>query len=185
MFDTNYFEITGAAIARLARLFDVSRVPQSGFTPPKFETRYDRAIEDGFNALIDEYVPKHASIKAMFAVDLNGYCFGHYRECRQAWTGDRVTDLNNNRIKRFFEDDLSLRCARVGLGDASYSLPVRTAYSRFEQQHCDLLRGAERPWAIYTYARDTGIVYNDLSIALYVRNRRFATLRIAYDADVV
>ena len=185
LFDTNYVEITGPAIARLARLFDVSRVPQSGFTPPKFETRYDRAIEEGFNALIDEYVPKHASIKAMFAVDLNGYCFGHYRECRQAWTGDRVTDLNNNRIKRFFEDDLSLRCARVGLGDASYSLPVRTAYSRFEQQHCDLLRGAERPWAIYTYARDTGIVYNDLSVALYARNRRFATLRIAYDADVV
>jgi methyl-accepting chemotaxis protein len=183
--DTNYVEIAGAAIARLGRLFDVSRVPERGFDPPKFETRYDRAVEDGFNSLIDEYVPKHASIKAMFAVDLNGYCFGHYRECRQAWTGDYVTDLNNNRIKRFFDDDLSLRCSRVGLGDASDALPKRTPYTRFEELRCNLRREAERPWAIYTYARDTGIVYNDLSIALYAQDRRIGTIRIVYDADTV
>jgi len=184
-FDTNYVEIAGAAIARLGRLFNVSRVPERGFDPPKFETRCDRAVEDGFNALIDEYVPRHASIKAMFAVDLNGYCFGHYRECRQAWTGDYVTDLNNNRIKRFFDDDLSLRCARVGLGDASDALPKRTPYGRFEELHCKLRREPARPWAIYTYARDTGIVYNDLSIALYAQDRRIGAIRIAYDADVV
>ncbi|HWT04431.1 MAG TPA: methyl-accepting chemotaxis protein, partial [Xanthomonadales bacterium] len=69
-FDTDYVELTGPGVAKLARLFDVSRVPEQGFDPPKFETRYDRAVEDGFNRLIDEYVPKHASIKAMFAVDL-------------------------------------------------------------------------------------------------------------------
>lgn len=184
-FDTNYVEISGPAIARLGRLFDVSRVPDRGFDPPKFETRYDRAVEDGFNALIDEYVPKHASIKAMFAVDLNGFCFGHYRECRQAWTGDYVTDLNNNRIKRFFDDDLSLRCARIGLGEASDTLPQRTPYQRFDELRCNLRREADRPWAIYTYARDTGIVYNDLSIALYAQDRRIATVRIVYDADVV
>ncbi len=184
-FDTNYTEIKGPAIARLGRLFDVARVPESGFAPPKFETRYDRAVEDGFNALIDEYVPRHRSIKAMFAVDLNGFCFGHYRECRQGWTGDYVTDLNNNRIKRFFDDDLSLRCARIGLGAASDDLPRRTPYARFEELRCNLRRDAERPWAIYTYARDTGIVYNDLSIALYAQDRRIGTIRIAYDADVV
>ncbi len=183
--DTNYIEIAGSAIARLGRLFDVSRVPERGFDPPKFETRYDRAVEDGFNALIDEYVPKHASIKAMFAVDLNGYCYGHYRECRQAWTGDYVTDLNNNRIKRFFDDDLSLRCSRIGLGNASDALPRRTPYARFEELGCQLRRQAERPWAIFTYARDTGIVYNDLSIALYAQDRRVGTIRIVYDADSV
>jgi methyl-accepting chemotaxis protein len=184
-FDTSYVEVTGAAIARLGRLFDVSRVPDRGFDPPKFETRYDRAVEDGFNALIDEYVPKHAAIKAIFAVDLNGFCFGHYRECRQAWTGDYVTDLNNNRIKRFFDDDLSLRCARIGLGEASDALPQRTPYQRFDELRCNLRREADRPWAIFTYARDTGIVYNDLSIALYAQDRRIATVRIVYDADVV
>ena len=130
-------------------------------------------------------MPKHAAIKAMFAVDLNGFCFGHYRECRQAWTGDYVTDLNNNRIKRFFEDELSLRCSRVGLGDASDALPKRTPYERLREAGCDARRDAERPWAIYTYARDTGIVYNDLSVALFARGHRVGTIRIIYDADVV
>jgi methyl-accepting chemotaxis protein len=184
-FDTNYVELTGAGIAKLARLFDVSRVPEHGFDPPKFETRYDAAVEDGVNRLIDEYVPKHASINAMFAVDLNGYCFGHYHECRRAWTGDAVTDLNHNRIKRFFEDDLSLRCSRVGLGAQSDPLPKRTPYARLRELGCSLRRDGDRPWATYTYARDTGIVYNDLSVAVFARGQRAGTIRIIYDADVV
>ncbi len=184
-FDTDYVEIAGAAIARLGRLFDVSRVPARGFDPPKYETRYDRAVEDGCNRLIDENVPKHTAIKAMFAVDLNGFCFAHYRECRQDWTGNSATDLENNRIKRFFEDGLSLRCSRVGLGDAADRLPMRTPYTRFGDAGCTLDAGAERPWAIYTYARDTGVVYNDLSVGLFARARRVGTIRIIYDADVV
>ena len=184
-FDTEYVEIKGAAIAQLSRLFDVSDVPEHGFDPPKFATRYDRIVEDGFNALIDAYVPRHASIKAMFAVDLNGYCYGHVRECRQAWTGDYLTDLNTNRIKRFFEDGLSLRCSRVGLGDAAHALPKRTPYARWRELGCSLRREGERPWAIFTYARDTGIVYNDLSVALYAHGHRTGTIRIIYDADVV
>ncbi|HWT05952.1 MAG TPA: hypothetical protein VN224_09375, partial [Xanthomonadales bacterium] len=161
-----------------------------GFDPPKFETRYDRAVEDGIDALIDAAVPRHAAIKAMFAVDLNGYCFGHHHACRRAWTGDHVTDLNGNRIKRFFDDDLSLRCSRVGLGAQSDPLPKRTPYARFRELGCSLRRDTvsvpgDRPWAIYTYARDTGIVYNDLSVALFAQQHRIGTIRIIYDADVV
>ncbi len=184
--DTDYQSIVGTRIAELARLFDVSRVPATGFDPPKFATRYDRAVEDGINAIIDRWVPKDPAIKAMFAVDLNGYCFGHYKECRRDWTGDYVTDLNANRIKRFFEDVLSLRCSRVGLGDAADDFPARTPYERFEQAGCDLARPrGRRPWAIFTYARDTGLVYNDLSVALYVKDRRVGTIRIIYDPDVL
>lgn len=183
--DTNYVEITGAAIAQLGRLFDVSRVPERGFDPPKFRTRYDAAVEEGVNRLIDLHVPDHAAIKAMFAVDLNGFCVGHYRECRQAWTGDYRTDLSNNRIKRFFEDALSLRCSRVGLGSASDALEARAPYARMRELGCSLRRDGARPWAIYTYARDTGVVYNDLSVALFARDQRVGTIRIIYDADVV
>lgn len=184
-FDTGYVEIEGAAIAGLARLFDVSKVPQSGFDPPKFATRYDRAVEGEIDRLVDAYVTRHDAVAAMFAVDLNGFCVGHVRACRQAWTGDRARDLSGNRIKRFFEDALSLRCARVGLGDAALALPARTPYARFRDAGCALQRDGERPWAIFTYARDTGVVYNDLSIALFARGRRTGTLRIIYDADVV
>jgi hypothetical protein len=121
----------------------------------------------------------------MFAVDLNGYCFGHYHECRRDWTGDYTTDLNHNRIKRFFDDALSLRCSRVGLGAASDDLPPRTAYATFRERGCRLTATDERPWAVYTYARDTGIVYNDLSIGLFAQGCRIATIRIIYDADRV
>ncbi|MGB8798236.1 MAG: methyl-accepting chemotaxis protein [Candidatus Aquilonibacter sp.] len=184
--DTDYVPITGARIADLSRLFNVSKVPASGFDPPKFATRYDRAVEAGINAIIDRWVPVNSSIKAMFAVDLNGYCFGHYKECRHDWTGDYLTDLNNNRIKRFFEDALSLRCSRVGLGAGADNRPPRTPYAEFQRDGCVLTRGGnQRPWAIYTYARDTGIVYNDLSLALFATDRRVGTIRIIYDADVV
>ena len=184
-FDTTYIPIVGEKIAELGRLFDVSLVPHEGFNPPKFATRYDRAVEDGFNALIDSHVPEHPAIKAMFAVDLNGYCFGHFKACRKAWTGDYVRDLNDNRIKRFFDDDLSLRCSRVGLGSASDGLPKRTAYATFRERGCSLERTDPRPWAVFTYARDTGIVYNDLSVSLFAQGERVGTIRIIYDADVV
>lgn len=184
-FDTDYVEITGPAIVQLGRLFDVTKVPLSGFDPAKFATRYDRAVEDGVNALIDAAVERHRAIAAMFAVDLNGYCFGHYRACRQDWTGDYATDLRQNRIKRFFEDDLSLRCSRTGLGSAADALPRRTRYATFRELGCRLRSKGERPWAIYTYARDTGTVYNDLSIGVFAREERVATIRIIYDADVV
>jgi methyl-accepting chemotaxis protein len=184
-FDTEYAEIMGPAIARLGRLFDVAKVALSGFEPPKFATRYDHAVEDGANALIDRAVTAHPAVEAIFAVDLNGYCFGHYRTCRQDWTGDHATDLRQNRIKRFFEDELSLRCSRTGLGPAADALPRRTPYARFGEQGCRLRSDGERPWAIYTYARDTGTVYNDLSIAVFALGQRVATIRIIYDADIV
>lgn len=184
-FDTDYIELAGAGIARLRRLFDVSHVPPQGFDPPKFETRYDAAIEQGIDAAIDAAVPRHRAVTAMFGVDLNGFCFGHFRECRRDWTGDRATDLAGNRIKRFFEDGLSLRCARVGLGHAADRLPPRTPYARFREGGCTLARAGMRPWAVYTYARDTGIVYNDLCIALFARDQRVGTVRIIYDADAV
>ena len=184
-YDTNYVPIVGEKIKELGRLFDVSKVPPTGFDPPKFATRYDRAVEEGFNALIDAAVPDDASIKAMFAVDLNGYCFGHFHKCRQAWTGDYTRDLNDNRIKRFFDDELSLRCSRVGLGTESDNLPKRTAYATFRERGCLLRLTEPRPWAIFTYARDTGIVYNDLSVSLFAQGQRVGTIRIIYDADVV
>ena len=184
--DTNYIEITGARIGDLSRLFDVSKVPSNGFYPAKFSTRYDRTLEKRINAIIDRWVAVDPSITAMFAVDLNGYCFAHYKECRRDWTGDYQTDLANNRIKRFFDDALSLRCSRVGLGAGADDLPARTPYVGFERAGCTLSRNkGPRPWAIFTYARDTGIVYNDLSLALFAKGRRFGAIRIIYDADVV
>jgi hypothetical protein len=160
-------------------------VPATGFSPPKFETVYDRFVDEGINAIIDASVGLHPAITAMFAVDLNGFCIGHYRACRMDWTGDPAIDLNANRIKRFFEDALSLRCARTGLGPAALNLPPRVPYATFRDMQCVLRRGTERPWAIYTYARDTGVVFNDCSVGIFANGQRVGAIRIIYDADAV
>jgi methyl-accepting chemotaxis protein len=180
-----YELLAGARIAELGRLFDVSRVPPEGFTPAKYATRFDRAVEGGFNAIIDRTVPLEPLVTALVAVDLNGFCFGHYRACRQDWTGVHATDLATNRIKRFFDDTLSIRCARVGLGDAAQTLPQRATLAQFRSANAILERGAERPWGIFTFARDTGSVYNDLSVGLFAHGCRVATIRCLYDADVL
>ena len=74
-------------------------------------------------------------------------------------------------------------CCSVPISD---NRPPRTPYAEFQRDGCVLTRGGnQRPWAIYTYARDTGIVYNDLSLALFATDRRVGTIRIIYDADVV
>ena len=45
MLALTYDEVTGARIRKLGRLFDVSRVPPSGFEPPKFVTAYDSLVD--------------------------------------------------------------------------------------------------------------------------------------------
>jgi methyl-accepting chemotaxis protein len=184
--DTEYELVSGARVADLSRLFDVSRVPPEGFDPPKFATRYDRAIESGIDAIIDAWVARDPAIKSMVAVDINGFCFGHHRDCRRDWTGEAAQDLAHNRIKRFFEDALSLRCARTGLHGGANALPARSSYEDFTRAGCTLDRvHGERPWGVYTYTRDTGVVYNDLSLAIYAKNKRVGTVRIIYDADTL
>ncbi len=184
-FTDDYQPITGGAIASLGRLFDVSRVPATGFDPPKYATRFDRAVETDANAAIDRYVPQEALVTALVAVDLNGFCFAHYKACRADWTGDYETDLATNRIKRFFEDTLSLRCARVGMPETVVALPRRASRSEFRRAGARFERPAERPWGIFTFARDTGSVFNDLSVALYANDTRVGSLRCLYSADTL
>ena len=77
-------------------------------------------------------------------------------------------------------------CAvRASAWAAADALPPRTPYATFRERGCELEFAGARPWAVFTYARDTGIVYNDLSVGLFARGRRVGTIRIIYDADRV
>jgi methyl-accepting chemotaxis protein len=49
-----YREIKGPDIPSLAHLFDVSRVPKSGFTPPKYHTAYDALVDRELQVLCDD-----------------------------------------------------------------------------------------------------------------------------------
>lgn len=189
LFDFRYEPIAGERIASLARLFDVSRVPETGFTPPKFATPWDAAIDE---ALIDvlsrgweQALAADISPVAIFLCDLNGFFYAYPRQKIAAWTNDEVADNIGNRIKRIFEDDYTMRVVRWGLGPKADAVGLRAPYDAFRQARCNLERTGQRPWGGYVYARDTNIVCNEVAMGTYVRDARHGTLRVCYDHNLI
>ena len=77
--DPRYEEITGSRIASLSRLFDVSRVPLTGFDPPKFSTAYDALIDEPLMALYDRTLAENPWLALAAGSDLNVYAPAHAR----------------------------------------------------------------------------------------------------------
>jgi methyl-accepting chemotaxis protein len=182
LFATDYREMTGSAIARLAPLCDVSRAPASGFHPPKYYTSWDAETDAVLAPIVDRCGDADESIVLACVVDLNGYLTMNRRDARQAITGDPERDLKGNRIKRFFEETVPLRGARCLL-DAD-RVPKRASRADFARAGVVLDSGKpeQRPFIVQSYARDTGEVHTDLAVPLFVNNRRWGALRIAYRA---
>jgi methyl-accepting chemotaxis protein len=86
-------------------------------------------------------------------------------------------------VKRLFDEPMGLRSARVGLN--ADRVPPRAARAAFEAAGVSLLRPAhaDRPMVVQSYARDTGVVMNDLAVPIYAAGRRWGALRLAYRAD--
>ena len=189
LFDYTYGRIEGDEIASLGRLFDVSRVPPSGFTPAKYTTPWDplvdEALLDVLTAAWDDAASADISPVAIFVSDLNGLFYAYPRQKIAAWTGDAATDNMGNRIKRFFEDEYALRVVRCGLGPQAEDLRPRSRYEQFQAAGCTLERTAARPWGGFVYARDTNIVCNEVAMALYARDMRHGTLRVCYEATLI
>lgn len=189
LFDFTYHPIEGSEIAALARLFDVSRVPESGFTPPKFATPWDALVDEAVLDVLasgwDEAVAADLSPVGIFVSDLNGFFYAYPRQKIAAWTGDAATDNTGSRIKRFFEDEYTLRVVRTGLGPQAAELGARCTYDQFRAAGSELARSAERPWGGFVYARDTKVVCNEVVMALYVRDRRHGSLRVCYDPNLI
>jgi methyl-accepting chemotaxis protein len=188
LFDFRYHEIAGADIARLARLFDVRRVPPEGFVPPKFETPWDSLIDTAIMDLFERRFEELAAygVTAIGLFDLNAFLWALAHRSIVDWTGDPAADHRGNRIKRIFSDDYSLRVARWGLGPRAEQLPPRVSYATIRDAGCTLgVPDGERPWGAYVYARDTTDVFNELGAAIYFRGRRHSTLRIVYGAQFI
>jgi methyl-accepting chemotaxis protein len=183
LFSTDYREMRGPAIRRLAAICDVSKVPDAGFDPPKFFTPWDAELDARLAEIVDDHGFRDPAVTFICIVDVNGYLTMHRRDYRQDITGDHARDLACNRIKRFFEEETSLRAARVGL-DAGH-IARRAPRSAFESAGVSLLQPARgrRPMIVQSYARDTGVVMNDLAVPLYAAGRRWGALRLAYKAD--
>jgi hypothetical protein len=185
--DPRYEEITGPRIASLGRLFDVSRVPLSGFDPPKFSTGYDALVDEQLMALFDRALVEHPWLGLATGSDLNVYGPAHARSLCADWTGEPAQDLIGNRIKRLLTDNPALvRANRVGIGGRE--LPYRPlTRSEYVRAGCDLTEpaGGERRRLVQTYARDTGAILTLLSVPVYVHGERWGAACIGWDPGKV
>ena len=66
-----YREIKGHEIRSLSHLFDVRRVPPSGFTPPKYHTRYDARVDVALQTVMDESKAREPALIFALVIDLN------------------------------------------------------------------------------------------------------------------
>ncbi|MFZ5816371.1 MAG: methyl-accepting chemotaxis protein [Bacillota bacterium] len=176
LWDYQYQEIKGSAIASLGRLFRVDRVPPQGFTPPKYRTGYDHLIDRPLIDVMDRTIAE-GGLQFSTVLDLNAFTVAHGRNMAADWTGNHEQDLRTNRIKRLFNTDPSPRkAARVGLPPALIDKLLIT------RQDLAGLPGqpAERPFLLQTYALDSGDVVLAMAMPLYVRGRQWGAIRIGY-----
>jgi methyl-accepting chemotaxis protein len=177
-----YEPATGVAIQRLARLFDVSRVPPEGFDPPKYLTAYDALVDRQLTACLDAVLAEEPGLADSGVGDVNGYAPAHQSAATRDWTGDASKDLAGNRTKRFFlESDSIWRASRMGLG---VELP-RRVLTRSELLRAGAKLGepplAEQSFLLQTYVRDTGSLQTTLSLPLYIHGQRYGIAMIGWD----
>lgn len=182
LFDTHHQEVRGPAVRKLARLFDVSRVPPAGFTPPKYATRYDHLVDEPLIDLLESLMQEEPTLGYSSVVDLNGFCVALPRRLCRDWTGDETHDLAGNRVKRMFEDTVGLKSARVGLPKWD-ALPQRAGAEELRQAAGLGATPEAGMFLVQTYAQDTGAVLKDVAIPLFVHGRRWGALRLGYQAQ--
>jgi methyl-accepting chemotaxis protein len=178
-----YHEIKGATITTLAHLFDTSRVPASGFTPPKYHTAYDALVDRDLQVACDAIAAREPRLLFALPIDLNSYAPIHNRRYMQGWTGNPDQDLAGNRIKRFFTDNSVLvRGARAGLGAKAAALPHLATRGDFERAGADLTASpaARELFMTQTYARDTGALVTVITVPVFVRDRRWGAALVGW-----
>ncbi len=185
LLDLRYEELTGAKIASLQRLFDVTRVPPTGFTPPKYRTAYDALVDTALQPIFDEILSREQALIFALIIDLNSYGPTHNSIYMKSCTGG-PEDVSGNRVKRFFTDNnVLVRGGRVGLGPPARAVPQRAQRSDFEHAGCQLAEtpGARDAFLVQTYARDTGAIVTALTVPIFVRGQRWGASLLGWTAD--
>jgi methyl-accepting chemotaxis protein len=173
-----YREIKGADIQRLSRLFDVSRVPPSGFDPPKFSTRYDAEVDVEIQRVMDQIKASEPGLLYATVTDLNLYMPIHHAEFCRDWTGIRETDNAGSRLKRFFYDKwVTTEGARIGLGPNSKSVPNRGSREQFIQAGCEMREqpGSDDVFRTGIQIRDATTVVFTVQVPLFVKGHRYGS----------
>jgi DNA-binding NarL/FixJ family response regulator len=180
-----YEQLRGPLIAGLGRLFDVRRVPERGFDPPKFQTAYDAIIDRAMMERMDALLAAEPSLTFALPLDLNAYAPAHNDAFSADCTGDPAQDLRLNRTKRFFLDSDPLRhAARMDLGVELPNRRLSRADIARAGGHLDQPPpGATERSFLTSYERDTGAVLDTLSVPLYIKRQRWGVVTLGWNPD--
>ncbi len=182
--ELRYTEAKGANIARFGRLFDVSAADPAGFSPAKFHTAYDAAVDRQMMERMDAVVQAEPGLTFALPFDLNAYAPAHNTIFSQAITGDPARDLVGNRTKRFFLDSGALtRASRMSLGVDLPAEVLTRAQIRSAGARLSTHGAGDHSFLVQTYARDTGAVLTTLAVPLYVRGERYGCVALGWDPE--
>jgi len=135
-------------------LFDRQYVPVPGTDPQKFKTKYDDFCDASLPTIQERYLQNTKGIVYAICTDPNGYVPTHNNICAKPPVGDYQTDLVNSRSKRLFNDPTGIRCG-----------------------------SHTQDFLLQTYKRDTGEVFHDLSVPIYVNGQHWGGIRMGYKAE--
>ncbi len=121
--------------------------------PPKYRTAYDAATDKVLQRKFDHYLSTIPGGKYTIMVDANGYLPTHHTHCQQPLTGNYETDLRNSREKRIFNH---------------LEVEVRRAKN-------------QKPFLLQTYPRDTGEIFSEISLPIFLDNRHWGAFVVALD----
>jgi methyl-accepting chemotaxis protein len=178
-----YREIKGAEIQSLGRLFDVSRVPASGFDPPKFAAGYDAVCDVELQRVMDEAKGSDPAIQYANVLDANLYASTYHAEGCQDWTGIPERDNVGSRLKRFYDGRWSSpEAVRVGMGPNAKKVPDRASRRQFIDAGCDLTEhaGSAEQFMVRVYVRDTRDVCMTLSVPIFVKGQRYGAVSLGW-----
>ncbi len=178
-----YEEIKGPAIQKLSRLFNVSRVPQEGFQPPKYSVSWDHLLDVQVRAILDKYLAKDRRLNNVCVPDVNGYNFTHLTKYCPDWKGDPKVDAVFNRSKWITDYPVVLHAARVGLKGWDRA-PKRASRAHFLAAGVDPDQSLPPgTFLLQTQARNTGDTVCDMAVPLFVKGKRYGAVRIAFLAE--
>jgi methyl-accepting chemotaxis protein len=133
------------------RLFSFLYYPMPDTDPPKFTTDYDKLADRDLVEIQEDILARSPTLIYTVTVDRNGYLPTHNQRYSQPLTGNKASDLVNNRTKRIFND-------RTGLA---------AAVSR-------------EPFLVQRYQRDTGETMADLSVPILIGGKHWGAIRLGY-----
>ena len=134
-------------------LFDRQYKAIPNTDPQKFNTKYDDFCDANLPLIQEKFLNDGKVIYAA-CTDPNGYIPTHNNKFANAPTGDYQTDLVSSRSKRIYKDPTAIRCG-----------------------------SHTQDFLLQTYKRDTGEIFHDLSVPIYVNGQHWGGIRMGYKAD--